>query len=156
MNTRRIAGTFIAGALVAGLALGGCARIEDRQGYIADEELVSELTPGVDNKASVAKTLGRPTFASQWDDSVWYYVARTTKQLAFVPTKPKTQDVLKITFDKNSNVTKIDRDTTLDQIVQLDPADEKTPVYGRKGGLFNDIFGNIGAVGAGAPPGGPQ
>lgn len=144
-----------AGMLIAGLALGGCTRIQDRQGYIADEELVAAVTPGVDNKASVEKTLGRPTFASKWDANTWYYVARSTKQLAFLPTKPTAQDMLKVSFDANGNVAAVTRDATLTQIVQLDPEGDTTPVFGRDSGFFEDVFGNIGAVGAGgAGPGG--
>jgi len=148
-------------AAVAGLTLAGCTRIQDRQGYIADEELIAAVSPGVDNKASVEKTLGRPTFTSKWDANTWYYVARSTKQLAFLRPEPTAQDILKVTFDANGNVAAVARDSTLTQIAQIEPVDDTTPVYGRDTGFFEDIFGNIGAVGAGGtgaggPNGGPN
>ena len=136
-------------AVIAGVALAGCTRIRDRQGYLADEELVAAVTAGVDNKASVEKTLGRPTFVSKWDANTWYYVARTTKQLAFLSAKPTAQDVLKVSFDNAGNVAAVARDTTLAEVADIQPEGDTTPVFGRDSGFFEDIFGNIGAVGAG-------
>jgi outer membrane protein assembly factor BamE (lipoprotein component of BamABCDE complex) len=145
-------------ASIAVVALSGCTRIRDRQGYIADEELVAAVTPGVDNKASVEKTLGRPTFASRWNPNVWYYLARDTQQLAFLPQRPTAQTVLKITFDEAGNVKAVDRDNGLTQLADIDPEGDTTPVFGRDSGFFEDVFGNIGAVGAGGSGagGGPQ
>jgi hypothetical protein len=54
-------------------------RIQNNQGYIADEELVASVQPGVDNKQSVERALGRPTMSGQFDDNVWYYVSRNTQ-----------------------------------------------------------------------------
>ena len=146
MSVKRVVGTL---AIV--VALGACTRITDRQGFLADQELIAAISPGVDNRASVEKTLGRPTFISKWDENSWYYHARTTSQLAFLPSRPTSQDMLKITFDSAGNVAAVNRDQTLDQIVQVIPSGDKTPVYGRDSGFFADIFGNIGAVGAVAP-----
>lgn len=144
-NTVRAA-KLLTAALVAGTALAGCARIRDVQGYIVDNELVAAISPGVDNRESVERTLGRPTFVSQWDDDVWYYVSRNVEQLAFMPSEPTAQQVLTIRFDAEGNVSTVDRQRGLEQVVQLDPADETTPVYGRDSSLFEDIFGNIGRV----------
>lgn len=147
--------TIIAGAAIAAFALSACTRIIDRQGYLADEELVAAVAPGIDNRQSVEKTLGRPTFASKWDQNTWYYIARTTNQLAFLPKKPTAQEVLKIRFNDSGTVTDVSRDATLAEIVDVRPVGDKTPVYGRDSGFFQDIFGNIGAVGAGGPAPGP-
>ena len=144
-------------AAVAGsLAVGGCTRIRDHQGYVADEELVRAIAPGVDNRESVERTLGRPTFVSQWDDSIWYYVARNTRQLAFLPKNPTSQTVLKVRFDDTGNVAAVDRQDGLEQVASFDPSGDKTPVFGRDSGLFEEIFGNIGRVSSIPAAGGPQ
>ena len=58
-------------ALGLGAALtAGCSSIRDHQGYLVDEQLISAIQPGVDNKDSVAGTLGRPTFTGQFDREV--------------------------------------------------------------------------------------
>ncbi len=64
-------------------ACGATKQLVNTQGYIADEELTAAIEPGVDNKESVVRTLGQPTIAAQWDDNIWYYLPRNTKQIAF-------------------------------------------------------------------------
>ena len=149
---------LLAGALVAGMALGGCTRIRQNQGYLIDETLLTSIQPGVDNRESVSKTLGRPTFAAQFDSGEWYYVSRNTGQYAFANPKVLDQSILVISFDKGGNVTKVER-RGMEQIAKVDPVKATTPTLGRESSLLNELFGNIGSVGAGAAPlgtGGPS
>ncbi|MCG2842561.1 outer membrane protein assembly factor BamE [Sandaracinobacter sp. RS1-74] len=141
-------------------ALAGCStskQMMNNQGYIADEELVASVQPGVDNKESVQKALGRPTMAAQWSDDTWYYVSRNTKQLAFARPKPETQRVLIIRFDKAGNVAGVER-RGLEQVANISPNSDRTPTLGREASLLEDLFGNLGTVGSmpGAGGGGPQ
>lgn len=138
-------------------ATGACTRIQNNEGFIADEQLLASVQPGVDNRNSVQRTLGRPTLASQWDDRTWYYVSRNSRQLAFLRPRPSSQNILAVTFDDKGVVQKVER-RGLEQVVNLDPNSDKTPTRGREKGFFEEVFGNIGAVGAGAPggAGGPQ
>jgi len=46
----------------AAAAVTGCASVRAHKGAIIDPQLASAIQPGVDNKASVEKLLGRPTF----------------------------------------------------------------------------------------------
>ena len=74
----------LAGLVMVAAATGGCTRVKQNQGYLVDETLLTSIQPGVDNRDSVAKTLGRPSFAGEFDgDRSWYYVSRDTRQLAF-------------------------------------------------------------------------
>jgi outer membrane protein assembly factor BamE (lipoprotein component of BamABCDE complex) len=145
--------------LVIGLAglmlLGGCEKTKASQGYIVDETLLTSIQPGVDNRESVAKTLGRPTFSAQFDAGEWYYVSRNTSQYAFLRPKLTSQSILVISFDANGNVTNVER-RGMDQVAKIDPNPDKTPVLGREQGFFDDIFGNIGQVGALPGGAGPQ
>ncbi len=145
---------ILLGATLILTATSGCQRLRDHQGYVAEPEIIQSVSAGVDNKESVEKTLGRPTFTSQWNDNIWYYVARNTEQLAFLAPKPTSQEVLMVTFDTAGNVTEVNRDQTLDQVASFDPSGDKTPVFGRDTSLFEDIFGNIGRVSS-IPQGGP-
>ena len=133
--------------IACGLVLAGCSRIRDQQGYVLDETLVTAIQPGVDNRESVAGTLGRPTFVGQFDQNDWYYVSRTTRQLAFNMPRPSEQTVLHIRFDEAGNVVSVER-TGLELVANIDPSDEKTPTLGRERSLFDELFGNIGAMGA--------
>lgn len=145
------------GVLVAATLLGGCTQLRGRQGYIVDPVLTDAVTPGVDNRESVEKTLGRPTFVGQFGNSEYFYVSRETRQLAFANPRPIAQLVLRVEFDTVGNVAAVDR-KGLEDVARISPEGDQTPTLGRERSFFEDIFGNIGAVGAagaGAPAGGP-
>jgi outer membrane protein assembly factor BamE (lipoprotein component of BamABCDE complex) len=137
----------------ASLVAGGCNQIRDRQGYLIDETLVAAVQPGVDNRESVQGTLGRPSFVGQFDQRDWYYVSRDTRQLAFNHPRAVAQTVLHVRFDDAGNVVSVDR-TGLEKVASISPADAKTPTLGRNRGFFEELFGNIGQVGATGARGG--
>ncbi|CAH0356743.1 outer membrane protein assembly factor BamE [soil metagenome] len=143
---------MVVGALALVLGASGCTRIRTHQGYQVDKLLVDSVQPGIDNRASVEATLGRPTFTAQFGQADWYYVSREMRQLAFASPRPVEQTVLRVRFDPAGNVVAVDR-TGLDQIARISPSGDKTPTLGRNRSLFDEIFGNIGAVGAGGAPG---
>ena len=144
-----------AAALVGATLLAGCAGIRDHRGAIIDDELVSAVQVGIDNKESVAKTLGRPTFVGQFTPNDWYYVARDTTTVAFRSPRVSKQTVLHVSFDAAGNVAGVRR-TGKELIASVNPVNAQTPTLGRNTGFFEDIFGNIGSVGSGtggmAPP----
>lgn len=135
------------GLTVLGLALGGCAPLRSHQGYIIDADLVNAIQPGVDNRTSVQQTLGKPTIVSEFGEKDWYYVARDSRNLNFQKPKVKDQITLKISFDDAGNVSSISRGG-IQQVAQIDPYGKTTPTLGKKRSFFEDLFGNIGTVGA--------
>ncbi|MBL8650972.1 MAG: outer membrane protein assembly factor BamE [Sphingopyxis sp.] len=139
--------TLILAAIAVAATAGGCTQLRGRQGYVVDPVLTDAITPGVDNRESVEKTLGRPTFAGQFSDNEYYYVARETRQLAFANPRPVAQQVLRVRFDPAGNVAAVDR-TGIELVSKISPEGDKTPTLGRSRSFFEDIFGNIGAVGA--------
>ena len=138
----------LAAALAGAALLGGCAGIHDHRGAVLDPEMVAAIQVGVDNKESVAKTLGRPTFASQFNQNEWYYVSRDTTTLAMRDPKVVNQTVLHISFDQAGNVTSVQR-TGKELVASIDPHGDKTPTLGRKKTFLDEFFGNIGNVGSG-------
>ncbi len=143
----------VAGVAAAVTLLPACSRIKTSQGYVVDESLVTAIQPGIDNRESVTKTLGRPTFTGEFDARDWYYVSRNTTQLAFINPKTVSQSIIRVSFDKAGNVTAIDR-RGLEQVASVAPSGDKTPTLGRDKNFLRDLFGNIGQVGAGGA-GGP-
>lgn len=136
-------------ALSLGAALtAGCSSIRDHQGYLVDEQLIAAIQPGVDNKDSVAGTLGRPTFVGQFDQDQrdWYYVSRDTRAAAFTMPRPAAQTTLHVHFDAAGNVESVQR-TGVELAVNIDPDNRETPTLGRHRSLLQELFGNIGAVG---------
>jgi len=133
--------------LVVGLGASGCTKVRGHQGFIADQVLIDGIQPGIDNRASVEKTLGRPSFVAQFTPNEWYYVARNTKQLAFALPTPTDQTILRVRFDAAGNVASVDK-RGIEQIASINPENDTTPTLGRDRGFFEDLFGNIGSVGA--------
>ena len=143
----------VATALVGVTLLSGCLGIKEHKGYVLDKELASAIQVGVDNKASVEKTLGRPSFTGQFNDSDWFYVSRDTKSVAFRSQKVTDQEVLHVHFDQAGNVSSVNS-TGKELVVNISPVDDKTPTLGRRRSFFDELFGNIGTVGGvGAPSG---
>ncbi len=142
------------GALLAlAVVAGGCQAIKDKRGYLAEDVLLQSVQPGIDNMKSVESTLGRPTFASQYGQPSWYYVSSTTSRKPFGSPRIKEHSVFTVNFDSTGKV--ISTETSgMERIVKLSPDGKKTPTLGRERSFFEDLFGNIGAVGAGAAPGG--
>ena len=135
-----------------GLALSACAGIRDHRGFVLDQTLADGIQVGIDNKDSVSKTLGRPTFTGQFDPNDWYYVSRSTAQLAFRDPKVTDQRVLRVQFDQAGNVIAVNK-TGKELIAAVDPSSDKTPTLGRKRSFFDELFGNIGTISQPGLPG---
>jgi len=139
------------------LLAGGCTSIHDHRGYMVDKALIDAVQPGIDNRASVERTLGRPTFISQFGNQDWFYISMDTKLAPFRSTRTEDQMVLRVRFDASGNVVGVDR-AGMEKVARIDPDGDKTRTLGRGRSLLEDIFGNIGAVGGGgmggAAPGG--
>ncbi len=142
---RRLA--LVAGISAMAAAAGGCGRFRAHQGFVVDRTLADSVQAGVDNRESVTKTLGRPSFAGEFDDTTWYYVSRDTRQFAFRQPRPVEQTVLAVRFDRAGNVARVDR-TGLETIAGVNPYGKTTPTLGRHTSFFSELFGNIGRVGA--------
>ncbi len=143
----RIGYAALTAALLMGLA--GCSKDRNHQGFIVDSVLLATVQPGIDNKDSVAKTLGRPSFAGTFSDNDWYYVSRDTKQLGFGNPKATAQTLIHVTFDAQGNVAAVNK-SGMDKIASVSPSGDKTPTLGRERSFFAELFGNIGRVGGGA------
>ena len=140
-------------AVASAAMLAGCAGVMAHKGAVIDPQLTTSIQPGVDNKASVEKLLGRPSFTGQFNQNDWYYLSRDTKQVAFRNPRVRQQTVLLVQFDQGGNVISVNR-TGKEYVAGLDPSNRKTPTLGRQRSFFDEVFGNIGTMGV--PGSGPQ
>jgi len=140
---------------VSGLAVlaGGCTSLRDHRGYLIDQALVDSVQPGIDNRLSVERALGRPTFASQFGEPVWYYVSVDSRTPTAGTARTTKETVLRVRFAANGNVSSIDK-AGLEKVVHIHPDATYTETAGKKRSFFEDLFGNIGTVGAGGMGGG--
>jgi outer membrane protein assembly factor BamE (lipoprotein component of BamABCDE complex) len=146
--------------LSAVVLMSGCAQTRQHKGVLIDQQLAAGIQPGVDNKDSVEKVLGRPSFVGQFSPNDWYYVSRDVNQVAFRNPQVKKQTVMIVRFDPKGNVASVQK-TGRELVMNIDPTHRSTPTLGRKRSFFEELFGNIGTVGSGGVPGaggggGPQ
>ena len=142
--------------LAAAVLLAGCAQMRLHRGVVLDPQLAAAIQPGVDNKDSVEKAIGRPTFVGQFTPNDWYYVSRDVNQVAFRNPHVVDQTTLIVHFDQKGNVASVQR-TGKELVMNVSPTHRSTPTLGRKRSFFEELFGNIGSVGApGLPTGGQQ
>jgi outer membrane protein assembly factor BamE (lipoprotein component of BamABCDE complex) len=138
--------------IVAAVLLAGCAQTRVHKGVVIDPQLASAIQPGVDNKDSVTKQLGRPSFVGQFTPNDWYYVSRDVSQVAFRNPRVTKQTVMIVRFDPKGNVASVQR-TGRELVMNVAPTGKKTPTLGRQRSFFEELFGNIGSVGAPGLPG---
>jgi outer membrane protein assembly factor BamE (lipoprotein component of BamABCDE complex) len=151
----KVAALKLAFALTGASLIAGCTGLRDHRGSVIDKELASAVQVGVDNKDSVTKTLGRPSFVGQFSPNDWYYVSRDTRTVAFRDPKVLDQTVLHVRFDQAGNVALVDR-SGKELIASIDPVNAKTPTLGRKKSFFEDMFGGIGSISQPGLPGSQQ
>ena len=133
--------------IAAAVLLAGCAQMRAHKGAVLDPQLASSIQPGVDNKTSVEKLIGRPTFVGQFTPNDWYYVSRDTTQLGFRNPRVSKETVMLVRFDPKGNVAAVQR-TGKELVMNVKPYGRQTPTLGRKRSFFEELFGNIGTVGA--------
>ncbi len=143
-----------------GLAVVGgtvaCSPTTNVRGYVPEQQIVDGIRPGVDDRASVQQMLGTPSAKGMFDDKRWYYVSRTTEQLAFFKPEVLEGQVISVAFNDKGVVSDVSR-IGLDQARKINPSGDKTPTRGRELGFWEQIFGNVGRFsgGGGAAAGGP-
>ena len=145
-KTSRLLVLAVSAALVA-----GCSAARAHKGVVLDTQLAATIQPGVDNKASVTKLLGRPSFTGQFTPNDWYYVSRDTTQFAFRNPKVSKHAVLLVRFDPAGNVTQV-QNTGKERILAFDASNRRTPTLGRKRGFFEELFSNVGTFGSSSTP----
>ncbi len=133
-----------------GLALVSCVATIGSQGFIPDEELISQLKTGLDTRITVSRVLGSPSSVSTFDDITWYYISKRTEQTAFFDEKVLDQQVLGIAFDDAGTISDIRRYAMSDGRI-IDPVTRVTPTLGRELGVVEQLFGNLGRFNTGGP-----
>ena len=136
------------------LCASGCSTIRDHRGYLVDPALTQSVLPGVDNRLSVERSLGQPTMKSQFGQQAWYYISLDTEQRPFTRPRIHAGSILHVGFDAGGTVSDVTHDG-VEHALRIEPDKHKTPTLGRDRSFFEDLFGNIGTVGAlpGGQPG---
>ncbi len=138
------AGRLLTAGIMA-VALGGCELgFTDTRGYVPDEESLSRLEPGRQNRDDVQQLLGSPASQGVFDaEQSWYYIMRKTYQFAFLQPEVLDQRVVVVHFDDGGTLRDVRRYNLEDGIV-VDPVTRETPSPGKELGFLEQLLGNLG------------
>jgi outer membrane protein assembly factor BamE (lipoprotein component of BamABCDE complex) len=145
-TARRTRVVLCPAALLAALALAGCAINQDQRGNLPDPEKLATIKPGTTTKAEVVHILGSPSSASTFDDNTWYYISRRTEQIAFFSPSVLDQQVFVVDFTDKGVVKDVDHKSLADG-EHITPAPGATPAPGRELSFIEQLIGNVGRFG---------
>lgn len=130
---------------IAFLALGlaACSVPADPRGNSPTPEQMSQIKPGVSDKATVTRIIGSPSSIAAFDSDTWYYISQKTKAVAFFKPELVDQEVVVIDFDKDGMVRDIRRRGMADH-VDVTPDPNATPAPGREFTFWEQLVGNFG------------
>lgn len=155
MSMRHFGTAFVA-LLLLGIA--ACAPRQDYRGTAIDEDKLKLVEVGTSTEAQVGALLGSPSTISTFPDwgTTYYYISSETETIAFLAPELIDQQVLAISFDKDSKVKEIKRYGLKDG-KQIAFVDRETPTRGKELTFLEQLFGNLGRFNSStnAPSGGP-
>jgi outer membrane protein assembly factor BamE (lipoprotein component of BamABCDE complex) len=126
-------------ALLAGLltiaGLPACSPTVDQRGNLPEADKIAEIRPGATTRDEVTKILGTPSSTSIFNEKIWYYISRRTKQVAFFDPDVTDQQVYIVNSVDHRDL-KDARD--------IEPAPGATPAPGRELTFLEQIIGNVG------------
>ncbi|MEM6438582.1 MAG: outer membrane protein assembly factor BamE [Pseudomonadota bacterium] len=136
---------FATTALV--LALAACEPIVRTHGYTPTDSQLDAVQPGLDTAQTVSAKIGRPSTGGVIRDDTWFYVSSRTETLAYNAPEVVERRVIAVRFDGDGVVDAVDRFGLEDgRVINL--VTRATPTFGRELTVLQQIFGNLGNVGA--------
>jgi len=137
---------------MAATALIGCAATFTNHGYAPTKAELENIVVGVDTRASVEQTIGRPASTGVLTEGGWYYVASRVKNFAYRAPAVVDRQLVAVSFNKRGTVTNIERFTLKDgNVVVLSRRVTKTGIKGVS--FFQQLLRNIGHVNLGSAGG---
>lgn len=128
------------------LALAACSSIYRNHGYAPTDDELSFLVVGVDTRATVEETVGRPSATGVLNEAGWYYVSSRWRHYAYRAPEAIDRQVVAISFaGEDGTITNIERFTLEDgQVVPLSRRVTDSGVQGTS--FLRQLLGNIGTL----------
>jgi outer membrane protein assembly factor BamE (lipoprotein component of BamABCDE complex) len=143
INTR-LANAVSAAFLILAVA---CTPIIRNHGYMPNEEDLSLINVGVDNRETVAAALGTPSAGGVISGGDFYYARSQWKTVGARAPREVDRQVLAISFDEGGTVSNIERFTLEDgRVVTLSRRITDTSI--RNLSFIRQLLGNIGRLSA--------
>ena len=126
--------------------ISSCVSKKIVNGNLPDADMISILKVGKDDKNTVVKLLGDPSFRGSLGDSSYYYVGTLSSKIAFLKPSVEEQYILELKFDKKSLLKNIYfYDKSLSTNIAMSPLE--TESGGTKQTLLQQLLGNFGVPG---------
>jgi outer membrane protein assembly factor BamE (lipoprotein component of BamABCDE complex) len=127
----------------------GCVpAMVEKKGHVDNSGRLKQLQSGVTTREQVRELLGTPSISNNFGAETWYYISNRKESVAFLTPEIKDQNVIRIIFNNDGLIDKIEQYNTKD-MQKIAIADEETPTEGQQMGFFEQILGNIGRFNAG-------
>tara|TARA_B100000029_G_C17245854_1_gene840843 strand:- start:324 stop:773 length:450 start_codon:yes stop_codon:yes gene_type:complete len=146
INLKNYTISFVALAMIC------CSPIVENRGYVFDDKLISQIQIGKTNAGQVLQILGTPSTTSTIDATTWYYIYSKAETKAFYQPSVSNRRIITLGFNENSQVDYIKEYGLEDgNVIALNT--NATPTRGRELTILQQLFGNLGRLGAGNLPG---
>jgi outer membrane protein assembly factor BamE (lipoprotein component of BamABCDE complex) len=112
-------------------------------GYVPNEDALSGIAVGRDNRESVYEAIGSPTSSGVMRDDGWYYISSRVKYETYRAPEEVERQIVAISFDSNGVVSNVERLSLEDgRVIALNRRITDIPVKGP--GFFKQLIGNFG------------
>ncbi len=95
----------LSGLLV--MMLTACSAQFTNHGYVPPAEDLEMIVPGIDNRASVEETIGRPSASGVVSEDTWFYVASRQRFFTYHAPEVVERQIVAISFDDRGTVQNI-------------------------------------------------
>lgn len=129
-------------ALAISIGLSGCLSAPQTHGHIIDNEMLSQVQPGV-SQEQVQLVLGSPDTTSTIGGQAYYYISTTVKESPIFGSEITDQRVVAVYFDAKGTVTNIANYGLQDGKV-FDFIQRKTVTGGNDLGLLTQMLEGLG------------
>lgn len=123
--------------------LPACSPTISARGNLPTADQLSQIKPGVSDKASVTQVLGSPSTIASFDDTTWYYISEKSEAIAFFKPEIRDPEVVAVVFDKDGIVKDIQKRSSKTPH-DIQPVARTTPAPGKELSFLEQLIGNFG------------
>ena len=123
-------------------ALAGCSATYTNHGYTPPQSELDEITVGLDTRADVAQSVGRPADTGLVDDDAWYYLSSRVRTFALFNPRVTERRLVAIQCDEAG----VGRDVTTSGIADGKPVElvtRTTETFGQELTVVEQFLGNL-------------
>jgi len=122
------------------------------RGIPIDDEVLTQVSPGVTARADVQSLLGSPSATGTFEDREWFYISGVTRQRPGRGPAMENQQVVVVRFTDAGIVQDVQR-IGAEARREVAFVERETPSPGNERTFLQRLFGNLGRLAPGLPAG---